>query len=295
MNRGAGGRGVNQGAQPPVDPEIALAEAVAAAKRADVAVLFVGTSSAIEAEGIDRTYLGLPPAQQELVMRVFAANPRTVMVLLHGGPVAVPWEKEHLPAVLDMFIAGEEGGNAIADVLFGNYNPAGRLPYTVYESHEQVPAMDEYDITKGFTYMYFDGKPVYPFGHGLSYTTFTYSNLSLSSNSINGNGTVTVRVNVRNSGKVAGDEVPQLYVRDVQASVKRPKLELRGFERISLKPGEQRTITFTLPAEKLSFWDETKHAFVTEPGTFEVLVGSSSADIRLRGQLEVTSAGQWPY
>ena len=154
--------------------------------------------------------------------------------------------------------------------------------------------MDEYDITKGFTYMYFDGKPVYPFGHGLSYTTFTYSNLSLSSKAIGGNGTVTVRVTVRNSGKAAGDEVPQLYVRDVQASVKRPKLELRGFERISLKPGEQRTVTFTLPAEKLAFWDETTHAFVTEPGTFEVLVGSSSADIKLRGQFEVTSAGRWP-
>jgi len=292
---GGAGRGGNQVAQSPVDPEVAYAEAVAAAKRADVAVLFVGTSSTIEAEGLDRTYLGLPPAQQELVKRVFAANPRTVMVLLNGGPVAVAWEKENLPAVLDMSIAGEEGGNAIADVLFGNHNPGGRLPYTVYESHEQVPPMDEYDITKGFTYMYFDGKPVYPFGHGLSYTTFTYSNLSLSSKSINGNGTVTVRVNVRNSGKVAGDEVPQLYVRDVQASVKRPKLELRGFERISLNPGEQRTVTFTLPAEKLSFWDETKHAFVTEPGTFEVLVGSSSEDVKLRGQFEVTSAGQWPY
>ena len=284
-----------QVAQPVRSPKPGYAEAVAAAKRADVAVVFVGTSSAIEAEGLDRTYLGLPPAQEELVKRVFAANPKTVMVLLNGGPVAVPWEKDNLPAVLDMFIAGEEGGNAIADVLFGNHNPGGRLPYTVYASHEQVPAMDEYDITKGFTYMYFEGKPVYPFGHGLSYTTFTYSNLSLSSRSIAGNGTVTVRVNVRNSGKVAGDEVAQLYVRDVQASVKRPKLELRGFERISLKPGEQRTVTFTLPAEKLAFWDETTHAFVTEPGTFEILVGSSSEDIKLRGQIEVTSAGRWGY
>ena len=151
------------------------------------------------------------------------------MVLLNGGPIAVPWEKENLPAVLDMFIAGEEGGNAIADVLFGNYNPGGRLPYTVYESADQVPSMDEYDITKGFTYMYFDGKPVYPFGHGLSYTTFTYSNLNVSPQEITGSGQATVRVNVRNSGKVAGDEVVQLYVHDVEASVKRPKLELRGF------------------------------------------------------------------
>jgi beta-glucosidase len=194
-----------------------------------------------------------------------------------------------------MFIAGQKGGDAIADVLFGAYSPGGRLPYTVYESPDQIPSMDEYDITKGFTYMYFEGKPVYPFGHGLSYTTFEYSGLTLSSKSIGGNGTLTVRVNVRNNGKVAGDEVPQLYVRDVQASVKRPKLELRGFERISLRPGEQRTVTFTLPAEKLAFWDERRHAFVTEPGAFDVLVGASSEDIRLRSQFEVTSMGSWPF
>jgi beta-glucosidase len=291
----AGGAARGAPAPPPADPEVAYADAVAAARRADVALVFVGTSAALEAEGLDRTYLGLPPAQEELVRRVFAANPKTVVILLNGGPVAVPWEKDNLPAVLDMFIAGEEGGNAIADVLFGNYNPGGRLPYTVYESADQVPPMTEYDITKGFTYMYFEGKPVYPFGHGLSYTSFTYSNLSLSSTSIAGNGTLTVRVNVRNSGKVAGGEVPQLYVRDVQASVKRPRLELRGFERITLKPGEQRTLTFTLPAEKLAFWNETTHAFVTEPGTFEVLVGSSSADIKLRAPFEVTSAGRWAY
>jgi beta-glucosidase len=226
---------------------------------------------------------------------VFAANPRTVAVLMNGGPVSVPWEKEYLPAVLDMFIAGEEGGTAIADVLFGRYNPAGRLPYTVYESHDHVPPMTEYDITKGFTYLYFEGKPVYAFGHGLSYTTFTYSNLAMSASRIPGDGQLIVRANVRNTGKAAGDEVAQLYVRDLQASVKRPKLELRGFERIALKPGEQRTVSFTLPAEKLAFWDEATHSFVTEPGTFEVLVGGSSDDIKLRGRIEVSSAGRWPY
>jgi beta-glucosidase len=297
--RGVGTRGAGASDAPnpavPVDPEPALAEAAAAAKRADVAVLFVGTSAAIEREGLDRTYLGLPPLQQELVKRVFAANPRTIAVLMNGGPVAVPWEKEHLPAVLDMFIAGQEGGNAIADVLFGNYNPGGRLPYTVYESDTQVPPMTEYDITKGFTYMYFEGKPVYPFGHGLSYTTFAYSDLRISSPRISGGGQMTVRVNIRNTGKLAGDEVAQLYVRDPQASVKRPKLELRGFERVALKPGEQRTVTFTLSAEKLAFWDERSHTFLVEPGTFEVLVGRSSEDIQLRGRFEVTSAGQWPF
>jgi beta-glucosidase len=292
-----GGGGPQPTSQPPaVTPDInenAVADAVAAAKRADVAILFVGTNGQIEAEGRDRTYLTLPPNQEDLVRRVIAANSRTVVVLLNGGPVAVPFAKENAAAVLDMFIAGEEGGNAIADVLFGNYNPGGRLPYTVYASHTDVPPMTEYDITKGFTYMYFDGMPVYPFGHGLSYTTFAYSNLNVSPGSMTGNSQATVRVNVRNTGKMAGDEVVQLYVRDVEASVKRPKAELRGFQRVSLKPGEQRTVTFTLPAEKLAFWDETRHAFVTEPGAFEVMVGSSSADIKVRGQIHVTSAGQW--
>jgi beta-glucosidase len=271
-----------------------FAEAAAAAKKADVAIVFAGLSNQIEREGIDRTYLDLPPIQQELIRKVYEANPKTALVLLNGGPVTVKWEKETLPAVLDMFIAGEEGGNAIADVLFGDYNPGGRLPYTVYDSMDQVPPMTEYDITKGFTYMYINGKPLYPFGHGLSYTTFQYGNLRISPNRIAGNGQVTVRVDVANSGKRAGDEVVQLYVHDVEASVKRPARELRGFERVSLKPGEKKTVTFTLPAEKLAFWDEKKNAFVAEPGAFEALVGASSDDIRVRGRFELSSAGQWP-
>jgi beta-glucosidase len=248
----------------------------------------------IEREGLDRTYLELPPVQEELIRAVYAANPKTVLVVLNGGPVSVKWERDNLPAVLDMFYAGEEGGHAVADVLFGNYNPAGRLPYTVYESASQVPPMTEYDITKGFTYMYFQGEPVYPFGHGLSYTNFAYSNLRISPQQIPGAGQVTVRVDVQNSGKRAGDEVVEMYVHDVQASVKRPREELRGFERVSLKPGEKKTISFALPAEKLAFWDSNKHAFVTEPGAFEVLVGASSADIRQKAQFEVRSPGQWP-
>ena len=189
----------------------------------------------------------MPPVQQELIKAVYQANPKTVLVLLNGGPVGVKWEKENLPAIVDMFYAGEEGGNAVADVLFGDYNPGGRMPYTVYESVSQIPPMNEYDITKGFTYMYFEGTPVYPFGHGLSYTTFQYSNLRLSAKQMAANGTMTVRVDVQNTGKRAGDEVPQLYVHAVAPSVKRPIKELRGFERVSLKPGEKKTVTFTVP------------------------------------------------
>jgi beta-glucosidase len=207
--------------------------------------------------------------------------------------LAVAWEKANVPAVVEMFMAGEEGGNAVAEVLFGDCNPGGKMPYTVYGSGIVLPPMEEYDIRKGFTYMYHQGEPVYPFGHGLSYTTFEYSNLGLSSKQIPGDGQIAVRVDVRNTGQRAGDEVVQLYVRDVEASVKRPKKELRGFERISLRPGETRAVSFWVPAEKLSFYDEGRKAFVTEPGVFEIMVGSSSEDIRARAQFSVTSPGVW--
>jgi beta-glucosidase len=274
--------------------ETSFAEAAAVAKRADVAILYVGLSNLLEREGLDRTYLELPPIQEELIKTVYAANPKTVVVLLNGGPVAAKWERDNLPAVVEMFYAGEEGGNAVADVLFGNYNPGGRLPYTVYESAAQVPPMTEYDITKGFTYMYFTGQPVYPFGHGLTYTTFQYTNLSISPKKIAGNSQVTVRVDVRNSGNRAGDEVVQLYVTDLKPPLTRPRKELRGFERISLKPGEKKTVSFSLPAEKLAYYDVTKKAFSVQAGPFEALVGSSSEDIRAKAQFEVTSPSQWP-
>ncbi len=273
--------------------EASFAEAVAAAKKADVAIVYAGLSREIEREGLDRTYIDLPPIQQELVKAVYAANPKTVLVLLNGGPVTVNWESENLPAIVEVFYAGEEGGNAMADVLFGDYNPGGKLPYTVYKSLDQIPPMDEYDITKGFTYMYMNGQPLYAFGHGLSYTTFRYSNLSISPSRIPGSGQVNVRVAVQNTGKRAGDEVVQLYVHDVEASVKRPSKELRCFERVSLKPGERKTVSFTLPAEKLSFYDVKSKSFVVEPGQFEVMVGSSSEDIRAKQQLQVTSAGSF--
>jgi beta-glucosidase len=275
--------------------EATFAEAAAIAKRADVAILFVGLSNQLEREGLDRVEIGLPAVQEALVKAVYAANPKTVVVLLNGGPVGVKWARDNVPAVVDMFYAGEEGGNAVADILFGNYNPGGRLPYTVYESAAQLPPMTEYDVTKGFTYLYFDGQPVYPFGHGLSYTIYKYSNLNVSSRRIPGNGQVSVRVDVQNSGNRAGDEVVQLYVHDLHARVKRPFKELRGFERIALKPGEKKTVSFSLPAEKLAFWDVGKKAFVVDPGAFEVSVGSSSNDIRAKAQFEVTSPGQWPW
>jgi beta-glucosidase len=264
-----------------------IAQAAAIARGADVAIVYVGTNNKIESEGRDRTSLSLPGRQEDLVKAVCAANQNTVVVLMNAGPLTVPWLKENVPAILEAWWAGVEGGDAIADVLFGDANPAGRLPHTVYASESQVPPQDEYDVTKGFTYMYLNGKPLFPFGHGLSYTRFKYSDLRVSPKQIPVTGQVMVRVDVENTGKRAGDEVVQLYVHEVECSVKRPSKELRGFERAALRPGQKKTIAFTLAGELLAFWDVRTHGFVVEPGAFDVLVGSSSQDIRVQTRIEV--------
>ena len=271
----------------PFDKTAELQKAVELAKRADVALVVVGTDRQIEQEEQDRKTLGLTGTQEELVEAVFAANPKTIVVEMSAGPLTVPWIAKNVPAMLQSWWPGEEGGHAIADVLFGDANPAGRLPHTVYASETQVPPQNEYDITKGFTYMYVNGDPLFPFGHGLSYTTFKYSGIKLSADKIKADGQVNVSVDVTNSGKRAGDEVVQLYVHEEKSSVKVPVKELRGFQRISLQPGEKQTVAFTLPAAKLAIWDETTHGFVVEPGAFDVMVGASSADIRLKDQINV--------
>ena len=285
---GKGGAWVKVPDESRIDPKIALASAVALAKQADVAIVFVGTHSGIEHEGRDRETLGLTGTQEELVLAVAAANPRTIVVEMSAGPLVVPRIKDRVPALLQAWWPGEEGDHAIADILFGDVNPAGRLPHTVYASESQVPPIDEYDITQGFTYMYLKNAPLFAFGHGLSYTTFGYSNLRLSEKNIRSDGTVTVSIDVQNTGKRAGDEVAQLYIREVKPVVKRPAKELRGFQRVTLAPGEKRTLTFTLPAEKLAYWDESTHAFVVNPGAFELLVGASSEDIRETARIDVS-------
>jgi beta-glucosidase len=179
-------------------------------------------------------------------------------------------------------------------VLFGDCNPSGRMPYTVYAGDRGLPPMTEYDISKGFTYMYLDGKPEFAFGRGLSYTTFDYSNLSISPARVESGGSVEVHVDVKNSGDRAGDEVVQMYVRNNDASAYQPKEQLQGFERIGLKPGETKTVTFSLPVEQLAFWDTGKHEFVIHPGAFDVLVGAASDDPRQKGGFNVTTAGDWP-
>jgi len=271
------------------DETASIKAAAEAARQADVAIVFAGTTEAIETEGRDRTNLALPGRQEALIEAVAAANPKTVVVLLNAGPLTIPWVKKNVPAILEAWWNGVEGGDAIADVIFGNYNPAGRLPLTVYASESQVPPQDEYDITKGFTYMYIQGEPLFAFGHGLSYTEFTYGKLELSANRITPDGNVTASIDITNTGQRAGDEVVQLYIHELKPVVKRPAEELRGFKRIHLKPGETRKITLTVPGEKLAFYDENIHAFRVNPGSFEMLVGAASDDIRAKADFEVVA------
>jgi beta-glucosidase len=264
-----------------------IEQAADLARKSDVAILFLGTNLRVEAEGRDRQTLDLPGSQEQLLEAVYKANPKTVAVIMSGGPVSVKWASQNVPAILAAWYPGEEAGTALASVLLGEYNPAGRLPYTVYDSLDQIPPQDEYDVTKGFTYMYFAGKPQFAFGHGLSYTTFRYSGLKVTPARIGADGKVTVSLAVQNTGARAGDEVVQLYVHDVEASVKRPAKELRGFQRVGLNAKEKKSVSFTLPASDLAFYDEKTKKFVVEPGAFDVMVGSSSEDIRLKARLDV--------
>ena len=273
-------------------------EAVALAQNAEVAILVLGLSQVIEGEegqqeGVaegekstgDRKDITLPGVQEDLLKAVHATGTPVVLVLLNGGVVAVNWADENVPAILEAWYPGQAGGTAIADVLFGEYNPAGRLPVTVYKSIEQLPEFTNYDMT-GRTYRYMTDEPLYSFGHGLSYTQFEYSNLQLSAESITANGSVTVSVDVTNTGDRAGDEVVQMYLHDVEASEVRPNLELKGFTRFSLEPGQSRTVHFHTPASLLSFYQDGAH--IVEPGKVEVLVGASSVDIRQRASFEIT-------
>jgi beta-glucosidase len=268
------------------DPSM-ITRAVDLARRSDVVILFLGTNLRVEAEGRDRRDLNLPGAQEQLMEAVYAANPKTVLVLMNAGPLAVTWANDHLPAILDAWYPGEAGGNAVAQVLLGDYNPGGHLPYTVYASLDGVPPQNEYDVSKGFTYLYFKGLPLYAFGHGLSYTQFKYSNLKLSQTKANVTAEVNVSFDLQNTGMRAGSEVAQLYVHQEKSNVVQPIKSLRGFQRVMLKPGETKQVTISLPVTQLSYYDVTMHKFIVAPGVFNVMVGSSSDDIRLRTDLEI--------
>jgi beta-glucosidase len=270
------------------DPKL-IAQAADLAKSSDVVVLCLGSNAKVEAETRDRKNLELPGAQEQLLEAVAQANPKTVLVLFNAGPLGLKWAAQNVPAIVEAWYPGEEGGTAVADVLFGDYNPGGKLPYTAYASSDDIPPQTEYDITKGFTYMYFQGKPTFPFGHGLSYTSFAYSNLQISTPSLKPDQDQTVSVDVKNSGQMAGDEIVQLYIHEEKCSVPQPIKKLADFQRIHLNPGETKTVKLAIKPISLSIYDVDKKGFVEEPGTFDVLAGSSSADIRQQAHFDVTS------
>jgi len=287
------GSGIAVNYAPPAD----IDASVKAAKESDVAVVFVGNHPTCDAgwakcptpsdgkEAIDRKAINLE--QEEFVKKIYAANPKTVVVLLASFPIAINWSQENIPAILHITHNAQEEGTAIADALFGDINPAGRLVETWPKSLDQVPPMMDYNIRHGRTYMYFKGDPLYPFGYGLSYTTFQYRNLKLSTARLRKTGDLTVSVDVKNTGSRKGDEVVQLYVAHLNSKVERARQELKGFKRIAIQPNETKTVTLTVKAEDLAYWDEKQNKWVVEEDQVKVMVGASSADVRLEKTIEV--------
>jgi beta-glucosidase len=280
------------GAKPPLE------EALDAARASDVVIFVGGLTGDVEGEemrvsypgfaGGDRTDLLLPQSQQKLLDALVATGKPVVLVLTAGSAIAVDREQAKLPAILMAWYPGQRGGNAVADVLFGVTNPGGRLPVTFYKATEKLPDFEDYSM-KNRTYRYFTGQPLYPFGHGLSYTKFAYSGLKLDRSSVAPDGSVNATVTVRNIGKRAGDEVVQMYLRPLDPKRARAIKDLRGIERLTLEPGQSRQVSFTVkPARDLAIYDDAKKAYAVDAGRFEVQIGASSADIRARASLTVS-------
>ncbi len=275
-----------------------IEKAKKAAKAADIAIVVVGENERKDKDNLgtngenkDISTLDLTGLQEELIREVYKTGTPVIVVLINGRPLSIRWIAEKVPAIIEPWWCGEQGGNAVAEVLFGDYNPSGRLPITVPRSVGQLPMY--YNISPGIAfdrvehgYVDISATPLYEFGFGLSYTSFDYSNLILSSKEIGPEGEVTITLDVTNTGKRQGDEVVQLYINDVISSVTRPAIELKGFEKVKLDPGQTKKVQFKLTTEHLSFLDQSLNRIV-EPGKFSVMVGSSSGNIRLKGEFEV--------
>ena len=274
-------------------------EAVAIASKADAAIVLVGNSNKIESEGFDRKTLDLPEGQDELIEAVARANRNTIVVFNSGSSINISRWVGAVPALLDSWFGGQETGHGLADVLFGDVNPSAKLPFTFINEWKDSPAYGNYpgdDLHVKYAegiyvgYRYYDKHniaPQYPFGYGLSYTTFNYSDLKITPSAISSGQQVEVSMKLTNSGARAGAEVVELYVHDGHSSVDRPVNELKGFERVALAPGQTKNVSFSLDRSALSFYSTAKHDWVAEPGQFEVLLGASSRDIRLKGTFDL--------
>jgi beta-glucosidase len=265
-----------------------IAEAVAIAKTADVAVVAVGDNNQTAREGPgDRDSLDLIGQQEALVKAIVETGKPTIVILIAGRPTSIRYIAAHVPAILGSWSLGQETGTAVADVLFGDYNPSGKLPITFPQSVGQLPDFYNHKPSGAMGYELSVNEPLFPFGYGLSYTSFKYDNLRLSPQKIGPQGQTTVSVDVTNTGQRAGDAVVQMYIRDQVSSVTRPVKELKGFRRISLEPGQTKTVEFVLRPDALGFYNqEIRH--VVEPGLFDVMVGGNSVDLK-KTILEVVS------
>jgi beta-glucosidase len=273
-----------------------FSEAVSMAERSDVVIVVLGLSPGLEGEeGAgegDKTHLDLPGVQEDLLKAVHATGKPVILVLTNGSALAINWANEHIPAIVELWYSGEEGGTALADVLFGDYNPGGRLPVTFVKSLDQVPPFTDYSM-EGRTYRYMQDEPLYPFGYGLSYTRFRYSNLNISKKEVSANENIEVRVNVENAGQYDGDEVVQLYVSNPDASEPKPIRSLQGFARIHLKVGEKKTVSFTLTPEQFAIVNE-EGKFIVEPGEVQISVGGGQPGLEggstetLSGSFQIT-------
>ena len=295
---------VRVGGIPPLR-EDTIERAVRLAAASNVAIVCVGFGGEWQSEGFDRTSLALPGKQDALVEQVAAANPRTIVVLNTGSPISMPWLSS-VAAVLQAWFPGQECGNAIADVLFGDTNPSGKLPQTYPARLEDTPTYLDFPGENGKVYYneglfvgyrYYDKRdiaPLFPFGFGLSYTTFSYGQLKLSSQKIGPDESLQVSIDVTNTGQRVGSEIVQVYVRDVQASLQRPEKELKAFSKVHLQPGEQKTVTLSLNHDALAYYDDLTGEWVAEAGEFEVLVGASSQDIQATAAFALTTSRRWP-
>jgi len=238
-------------------------------------------------EAVDRQSISLDSAQEALVKNLYKINPHIILVVVSNFPYAIKWEQQNIPAIIHLTHCSQEQGNALADALFGNINPGGKLVQTWPDTLAQLPPMMDYNIRHGRTYVYMKDKPLYPFGFGLSYTTFQYSNLKTSIDKLDKNSEVTVSIDIKNAGTRAGDEVVQLYVKHLKSKVERPIKELKGFKRVTLNPGEVQTVSIKLPASSLAYWDVAKKSFIVEKEPVKLMIGSSSADVRVEKGIEI--------
>jgi len=278
-------------------PEM-TARAVDLAKAADIVIFVGGIGPQLEAEekrnvdavgfsGGDRLQIELPTVQEELLKSLCGTGKPVVLVNCSGSAMAIPWEDKNLPAIMQAWYPGEQGGIAVAEILFGDVNPAGRLPITFYRATTDLPPFEDYSMSNR-TYRYFNGGPLYAFGHGLSYTKFSYRDAKLDSGTVDGGGTLKLSFDVKNIGAVDGDEVAQIYFRHVKSAVPQARMTLCAFERIHLEKNSAAKIKLSIPAERFRFWDVEQKKYVVEPGKYELLVGSASDDIRLKVPFAIT-------